>query len=389
MGEQNKIKVVGNFSKSSSNYSKIKIMRDVAGYLNTQIESSAQNGELNQLWRQAKDFHQRRLWHQLTNVLLNLVKRDELQKGDDLWQLYTNVIADFEIKLNPLSLVDICTPVVNRFDDAEEALQFLEKIGDKVKANTEAFVMTRVLIGRLHLTQFKNVVKTKAIVEEIEGLLNDVEGVGRVHADYYRANLRFLGCTELSDLSKEDQQSHAYHLSLAALLGKGIYNFGELLAHPVLQTLNGTPNEWLINLLVAFNSGDVKAYDKLRPQLTKQADLNGNQEILFEKLCLLVLMEMTFRRDANDRQITFGDVAQNTGLGDDKVELLVMKALSKGLVKGSIDQVAQTINLTWVQPRVLDREQLKTIMGKITTLKDSIVSMETMIENNANEILTV
>jgi len=100
-------------------------------------------------------------------------------------------------------------------------------------------------------------------------------------------------------------------------------------------------------------------------------------------------MEMTFRRDANDRQITFGDVAQNTGLGDDKVELLVMKALSKGLVKGSIDQVAQTINLTWVQPRVLDREQLKTIMGKITTLKDSIVSMETMIENNANEILTV
>ena len=94
-------------------------------------------------------------------------------------------ICIFFCRLNPLSLVDICTPVVNRFDDAEEALQFLEKIGDKVKANTEAFVMTRVLIGRLHLTQFKNVVKTKAIVEEIEGLLNDVEGVGRVHAAYY------------------------------------------------------------------------------------------------------------------------------------------------------------------------------------------------------------
>ena len=77
----------------------------------------------------------------------------------------------------------------------------------------------------------------------------------------------------------------------------------------------------------------------MRPQWTKQADLNGNQEILFEKLCLLVLMEMTFRRDANDRQITFGDVAQNTGLGDDKVELLVMKALSKGLVKGSIGKI--------------------------------------------------
>ena len=107
------------------------------------------------------------------------------------WTIFAKIISHmhficiFFCRLNPLSLVDICTPVVNRFDDAEEALQFLEKIGDKVKANTEAFVMTRVLIGRLHLTQFKNVVKTKAIVEEIEGLLNDVEGVGRVHAAYY------------------------------------------------------------------------------------------------------------------------------------------------------------------------------------------------------------
>ena len=88
-------------------------------------------------------------------------------------------------RLNPLSLVDICTPIVNRFDDAEEALQFLEKIGDKVKANTEAFVMTRVLIGKLQLLQFKDVAKTKAIVEEIDGLLAEVEGVGKVHGHYY------------------------------------------------------------------------------------------------------------------------------------------------------------------------------------------------------------
>ena len=54
-----------------------------------------------------------------------------------------------------------------------------------------------------------------------------------------------------------------------------------------------------------------------------------------------------------------------------------------------IDQVEQTINLTWVQPRVLDREQVKTIMAKISTLNASIVSMEKMIENNAGEILTM
>merc|ERR1711944_173914 len=101
------------------------------------------------------------------------------------------------------------------------------------------------------------------------------------------------------------------------------------------------------------------------------------------------LMEMTFRRDANDRQITFADIAHQAGLSEDKVELLVMKALSKGLVKGQIDQVGQSVNLTWVQPRVLDKNQLKTIMGKIATLNESIRSMENMMENNAGEILTM
>ena len=82
-------------------------------------------------------------------------------------------------------MVEICTPIVNGFKDAEEACQFLEKIGDKVKANTEAFVMTRVLVGKLQLVQFKDLTKTKAIVEEIDGLLSDIDGVGKVHGHYY------------------------------------------------------------------------------------------------------------------------------------------------------------------------------------------------------------
>ena len=35
-----------------------------------------------------------------------------------------------------------------------------------------------------------------------------------------------------------------------------------------------------------------------------------------------------------------------------------MKALSLGLVKGHIDEVEQRIHMTWVQPRVLDLEQV-------------------------------
>lgn len=45
-----------------------------------------------------------------------------------------------------------------------------------------------------------------------------------------------------------------------------------------------------------------------------------------------------------------------------------MKALSVGLVKGSIDEVDRRVHMTWVQPRVLDLQQvlcLKTIVHSV------------------------
>ena len=150
-----------------------------------------------------------------------------------------------------------------------------------------------------------------------------------------------------------------------------------------------SPQEWIVKVLVAFNSGDVRKFSGMKKEWEKQIDLKNNEETLYVKICLLALMEMTFQRSATDRSLSFKDIAQQTGMEEDRVELLVMKALAKGLVKGSIDQVAQVANLTWVQPRVLDREQLKTLIKKINEFTTSINFMENMIETSASEILTM
>ena len=58
-----------------------------------------------------------------------------------------------------------------------------------------------------------------------------------------------------------------------------------------------------------------------------------------------------------------------------QVEYLVMKALSLGLVKGSIDQLSQEVSMTWVQPRVLDVDQVCDDSQHLTQMNFQSVKM--------------
>jgi len=350
-----------------------------------------------------EELFNKKLWHQLTVELQVMVKEPSMV--DKLVSIYEEFIMEFEARLDPLSLVMIGKVVLERFTSPEEAVIFVEKIGEKVKMSNEAYALTKVLVGRIKLHKYEQHKETKAIIDEVETLLSEVDGVSPVHSsfyllssdlyriqgkhrEFYRSSLRFLGCTDINDLSQVEQAKHAFFLSLAALLGDKVFNFGELLAHKILDSLKGGENEWLIDILFAFNSGDVGKFRALKPKWSTQPDLTANEGLLFEKVCLLCLMEMTFRREATARQITFAEISAATTLPVDQVEMLIMKALSQGLVKGRIDEVEQTVSLTWVQPRVLDKEQLVTMTKKIDSWCQSVQSMEVLIENKAGEILT-
>jgi len=376
-------------------------MPDPAKFLSEMKESSGP--DLSSQWVKVEELYNKKLWHQLTVVLQSLIKEPSLQ--DKLITLYQEFIVDFEARLDPLSLVLIGQAVMERFTDPEEAIKFVEKIEEKTKMNKEAFVLTKVLVGKIKLHKYDQRKETKLIIEEAEKTLDEIDGVSPVHSQFYllcsdlyriegdhrqfySTSLKYLGCTELEALSQEEQAKHAFFLSLAALLGDKVYNFGELLAHKVLESLRGTENAWLIDLLFVFNSGDVSKFKAMKPQWETQADLKANENKLFEKVCLLCLMEMTFRREATARQIAFTEIAKETTLPVDCIELLIMKALSQGLVKGRIDEVDQSVMLTWVQPRVLDRQQVESLTSKIDSWCQSVLTMEMMIDNKAGEILT-
>uniref|UniRef100_W5KIG2 26S proteasome non-ATPase regulatory subunit 13 n=1 Tax=Astyanax mexicanus TaxID=7994 RepID=W5KIG2_ASTMX len=339
-------------------------MKDVAGYLSLQ-QSQSSSPELAAEWHGLEELYNKKLWHQLTLKLSEFVKDPYFKTGDSLIQLYENFISDFEHStLHPLA-------------DPNDSITFLEKTKEKVKSNDEAVILCKTVIGSLKL-EISDLTATKKLIEESEEMLNNLPGVTSVHgrfydlsskyyrfvgnhAMYYKDALRFLGCVDVKDLSETEKQERAFTLGLAGLLGEGVYNFGELLMHPVLESLRNTDKQWLIDTLYAFNSGNVVKFQALKSAWGQQPDLAAHEPKLMQKIQLLCVME---------------------------VELLVMKALSVGLIKGSIDEVDQTVQMTWVQPRVLDLHQIKGMNDRLELWCKDVKEMAVLVEQQAQDILT-
>ncbi|TNN49472.1 26S proteasome non-ATPase regulatory subunit 13 [Liparis tanakae] len=359
-------------------------MRDVSGFLKQQ-QSTSTTPEMAKEWHTLEDFHNKRLWHQLTLRLTDFVKDPCFKTGDGLIQLYDNFISDFEHRINPLSLMEIILYVTRQMKDPKDAIIFLDKTKEKVKSCDEALILCKTSIGKLKL-EISDLPATKNIIEDVEKMLNNLPGVTSVHgrfydlsskyyriignhASYYKDALRYLGCVEIKELPETEKQERAFTLGLAGLLGEGVYNFGELLMHPVLESLRKTDKQWLIDTLYAFNGGNVEKFQSFKSAWGQQPDLAAHEAKLMQKIQLLCVMEMTFTRPANHRTLTFTEIAQSAKI---PVELLVMKALSVGLIKGNIDEVDQKVQMTWVQPRVLDLPQ----------------NMAMLVEQQAHDILT-
>lgn len=374
-------------------------MKDVQLYLS----EVCSGGPLAEQWVQLHQLYDKRLWHELTEELLKFVKQEHFKTNGGLLELYEQFLSDFEHRINPLSLVELILVIAEEVTDHEKAISLYEKTQEKIKNNTEGKVLCMTAMGLLQLKK-GNLDVVKKLIKDAQALLDTLDGVTSVHGrfydlsssyskvigsynDYYRDALRFLGCMDISQISETELQQRAFNLSLAALLGNEVYNFGELLAHEVLGYLQKTENAWLVDVLFSFNSGNIQKFTDMKPQWTTQPDLAANEIALREKITLLSLMELSFKRKSTERSFTFDLIAKETHLPINEVELLVIKALSLGLIKGSIDEVNQTVSVTWVQPRVLDKAQVKSLQELLGLWSEKVKSSVYMVEDQAPELL--
>lgn len=374
---------------------------DVPKFLNEERQKTP--AQLQHYYTTFEDLYERKLWHQLTTKILEFFKEPE--SAPYQISLFQNFVAEWEDKTNKLSLVSIALQAAKQFSDLNESVSFLDEIIKKVDTPETKDVYVLALMEsaqfKLKLNQTDDV---KKAIDESEKILDGFDSVDTAiyanfyrvsaeyykvkanYAQYYKSALLYLACVDVEELTVNDRIERAYDLSLSALLGDMIYNFGELLMHPILDSLTGTEHDWLRSLLFAFNAGDIGKFEALVPHFTKQPLLQQNQTALRRKICLMSLIEAVFRRSTDNRSIPFSEIAAETRLSIDEVEHLVMKALSLNLIRGSIDQVDQIVVVTWVQPRVLDRDQIDGMRRKLTEWDNQVKKISAFVGEQGGEV---
>ena len=62
-----------------------------------------------------------------------------------------------------------------------------------------------------------------------------------------------------------------------------------------------------------------------------------------------------------------------------------MRALARGLLRGSIDEVARTVTVTWVQPRVLDKVQIESMRRRLQDWGQGVQRVVDMLATETKE----
>ncbi|KAL1232537.1 26S proteasome non-ATPase regulatory subunit [Trichinella spiralis] len=156
-------------------------------------------------------------------------------------------------------------------------------------------------------------------MKEAEDLLKNIDGD---HTNFYVSGLRYLGSMNYKFLRKQQRPLLAYQLGVSALLS--------------------TDKEWMLDVIRAFDRGDRAAFENLRPRWSKEAMLNVKTQVCASKRRPLQMTEISRR--------------ENIPMTD--VDILLVKAMSMKLISGNIDQVEGCVYISWVVPKVLNKQEI-------------------------------
>lgn len=369
-----------------------------------------------------EDYYERKLWYQLSELLKKEIYRNPNSRAIRL-KLYDNFISSFSDKVNQLQLVEFL--IISLADSSpENALEYLTNLkqtllkrGEKKSSNFADQDMNDYEIIQALLYLENELAKVKlqlgfideatTIIEQSQEKLDNlsVSADNRVNASFYYIkaqlvkrkgdfnlfyynSLLFLACIpDIDDL--EDKENVVRDICISGLLGDKIYNFGEIIMHDIFKYLS---DEWLKELLLSLNNGDLTSFNKLianKTEIERIPEVSNRVEFLKQKMCIMAFVELVFNKPTTSRCIQYSEILQKIPLlvNGNEIEHLIMRCLSLGLIKGLINQVEENVEVSCFQPRTMTLAQIKGMKAKMELWSDKVSVLNKYMGQAGGEIL--
>lgn len=393
---------------------------DVYTVLST-LRLETESNELINIFYQLEDYFERKLYHQLTLTLNEFYENPESKNNRLRIKIYDLFISQFSQKLNSIQVVDFL--LASFEDDKEECLNKLLQLKETfVKQlrnnytnkseieetinNDESIIYIDLQIARYYLI-LNNLEKSETILEHLNPKFESTfenEFSSKINSAFYLTKcqlykinenynlfylngLLYLSSIKNKSLSIEEQQMLCYDLCIAALLGDKIYNFGELLLHDILNCFKDSQYDWLYNLIHYLNSGNLKNFNKwLAIGFQKSPFLKTFEVFLKQKVIIMSLLELISMKSTTNKQLNFKEISEFTGTPVNDVEHLIIKCFSLNLIKGYINQIDEVLVVTWLQPRILNLDQVNVLYNHLCKWNGQVEGLAKEVHKNGGSI---
>lgn len=372
--------------------------------METQIleNQKAAHPELAPLLDKLIQYTNSKLYHQLTLTTIEYIQSPCFATGTELVDLFEQFLKPFEKKVDPVSWVYILS-IIARQKTPEDALALIAPFEVEKATHRDAYFLWKCLKGEKQVTS-KKYEEAKENLEALGKEIDEAYDVDALvqsafhktyallHKDlaqpdkFYKSSLQYLAYTPIDKIS--DKSLTAFEISVAALIAEGEFDFGELVQKEVMKSLEGDAKYgWIMDFMNAFVEGKFEMYDealaKHKAQIEGVPELKtGVTGVMRRKMQQLALMDFAFRRPKKQRRLNFKEIADHCRLGVPEVEALVMKTMAENLIIGKLDQVDQDVQISWVKPRILDKERMAMMRERM----DAWASQTSMLLDHLEEM---
>lgn len=192
-------------------------------------------------------------------------------------------------------------------------------------------------------------------------------------------------------MSEKEKKELSIKMGMAILLGKNVFNITELLDKDIIDSLKGSDFEWLFHMMKTLGEGKIDEFNKAvethQEYISKFPHIIKEMTYLEQKVRIIAFLEMIFECEKDEKSISFEKIAKVCQIDHIDVELLVMKAMSLELIRGTIDEVAQKVHIDWSKPRYLNKAHLSIITQKMKDWEGKMDHVIKLVENNAQELV--